>query len=692
MSLDRFALDALRVAILVGAALASMPLLRRAPSAARRLVLAVALGGALVLPAVSALAPAWRVEGSPSIASLRSWAVAEPLAEDGPAVASAAPGEGGLTRAPSAEAPTRIDGTSVLVAIWALGALGIVARLGVGLARSWGVARRAAPAPRWAATIARAERSTGLRARVRVTDELDAPAVTGVLAPVVLVPRSSDEWSDERRYAVLLHELAHVRQHDCLAQIVAQLACAAQWFDPLVWMAVRRLRVERELAADDAVIAAGARASSYAEDLLAIAGETVAPREAPSGALGMAERSQLVARVTAILSTDRARRPLSRPRSALLVAAPSVLLFAVACATPSPQAVGAVAQGPDADTNPGSTSGASTNTAPNNAAPSNAASISAASSIDPKLQTIADEELDRAIAEWGAAAGVVVVLDPSTGEILANAGRSGGAPADIALRSVYVTGSTLKAITVAAALEEGVVTTADRFDCGNGSRSYGAKTLRDAGSYGSLTLPEMLAFSTNVGISKVFDRLGGDRLGRWLRRFHFGSAPGIEGAAAGDLPASIEDRSLQGAMVAMGGTMTASPLQVAAAYAALANDGVYLAPTLVRRTGDVPREQIVKPDTARTVVAMLEGAVNGERATGKAARVTGVRVAGKTGTAGWAIAGGGEGVYASFVGLVPIERPRFVILVGLEGPRRGASGGTVAAPAFARVAARALGY
>jgi cell division protein FtsI (penicillin-binding protein 3) len=88
---------------------------------------------------------------------------------------------------------------------------------------------------------------------------------------------------------------------------------------------------------------------------------------------------------------------------------------------------------------------------------------------------------------------------------------------------------------------------------------------------------------------------------------------------------------------------------------------------------------------------MLEGAVSGERATGKAARVTGVRVAGKTGTAGWAIAGGGEGVYASFVGLVPMERPRFVILVGLEGPRGGASGGKVAAPAFARVAARALG-
>ena len=189
----------------------------------------------------------------------------------------------------------------------------------------------------------------------------------------------------------------------------------------------------------------------------------------------------------------------------------------------------------------------------------------------------------------------------------------------------------------------------------------------------------MLAISTNVGFSRVFDRLGGDRLGRWLRRFHFGA-----------VPAAIEDRSYEGAMIAIGGTITATPLQMAAAYAALANGGAYVEPTLSRRVAPPARETIVRPETARTVIGMLEAAVNGERATGKDARIAGARVAGKTGTASWDLPGGGQGRYASFIGIVPADRPRFVILVGVEGPREEGTGGTAAAPAFARVAARAI--
>jgi hypothetical protein len=311
-----------------------------------------------------------------------------------------------------------------------------------------------------------------------------------VLAPVVLVPLAGEGWSDERRVAVLLHELAHVRRRDCLAQIVGQLACALHWFDPLAWLAASRLRLERELAADDAVIAAGARPSRYAEDLLAIAGV----RAAPASALGMAERSQLAARVTAIVAPGKARRPLSPPRAALVVIGAAALLLAVACATPE-----APIRAPAAP----------------RASASSAASAST-STIDPRLQTIADEELDRAVAAWQPAAGVVVVLDPATGAILANAGRAGGRAADIAVGRAYVTGSTLKAITLAAALEDGVVTPTETFDCENGARAYGPLTLHDAGANGLLTLPRMLAVSTNVGFSKVFDRVGGDRLAHWL--------------------------------------------------------------------------------------------------------------------------------------------------------------------------------
>ena len=101
----------------------------------------------------------------------------------------------------------------------------------------------------------------------------------------------------------------------------------------------------------------------------------------------------------------------------------------------------------------------------------------------------------------------------------------------------------------------------------------------------------MLAVSSNVGFAKVFDRLGAGRLEHWLRAFHFGVAPAIDGAAAGTLPGPLTDKSFEGAVAAIGEAMTASPLQVAAAYAALANGGVYVAADATRRTGPAPRER-----------------------------------------------------------------------------------------------------
>ena len=340
---------------------------------------------------------------------------------------------------------------------------------------------------------------------------------------------------------------------------------------------------------------------------------------------------------------------------ALIVAAGAAALFTVSCSNPTARAP---------------------------ATPLLASPVLAApggSTIDRRLQQLADEEVERTVAEWQPAAATIVVLDPATGEILASAGRAHGAPAEVAAQRAYVPGSTFKPVLLAAALEEGVVTPSDRIDCENGTRAYGDLVLRDTGAYGTLTVPEMVAVSTNIGFAKIFDRLGGERLGRWLRRFHFGTAPAIAGAAAGELPARIEDRSFEGAAVAIGeGGMTATPLQLAAVYAALASDGVYHAPTLMRRER-APGEVLLKPSTARAVVAMLEQAVSGERGHSALARIAGVRVAGKTGTAAW-LPDGSPGAYA-----------RFVILVGVESPRGGEGGGKVAAPVFARIASRALG-
>ncbi len=318
-----------------------------------------------------------------------------------------------------------------------------------------------------------------------------------------------------------------------------------------------------------------------------------------------------------------------------------------------------------------------------------------ASTIDARMQAIADEEVARAVDAWRAEAGVVLVLEASTGAILASAGRENGAPADVAARRAFITGSTLKSFTLAAALDEGAVSPGESFDCEGGSFVYRGKRMSDPTPRGVLTVPEMLATSTNVGFTKVYDRLGGERLGRRLRAFRFGVAPPVEGATAGDAPKLEAGTSYEGAVLAIGEAMAASPLQLAAAYGALANDGAYVAPTLAPAAAAAPaREQVVKPETARAVMRMLDGVVNGELGTGKLARFDGARVAGKTGTAAWSLPNGGEGAYASFVGVVPAPPPRssrLVILVGLLQPHaENATGGAAAAPAFARVASRVL--
>ena len=649
MLFEPLALGALRASVLLVLALGASLALRTA--AARRLVLALALGGALLVPALSAVAPVWTVVTPPPVRAL-------PLLDlpvEGDLEAPAAPAPAAAPAAPAA----RLGLGELAVQLWAFGALLVALRLGVGLLRASAMARRAAPAAGWSPALTRAERlvwpgaDRGARVAVRESDEVDAPAVTGLVWPVILVPPAARGWSEGRRHVVLLHELAHVRQRDTLAGLVAGLACAAHWFNPLVWLAARRLRHERELAADDAVLGAGAPASTYAEELLALAG---AGRRLPEGALAMGEAARLVDRVRAVLSPVRPRG-LGRSRAAVLVGAVAAITLALASAAPGSSA----------------------------AEPADAAS----GTLDLRLQAIAEEELDRVLGTWEATAGVILVLDPHTGEVRANAGRANGAPADVALRSAYVTGSTLKPLVLAGALEDGVLRPTDRLDCERGTWTYQGQVVRDASPLGNVPLAEALAASSNIAMIKVFDRLGGARLQRWLQAFQLGVAP-MEGAAAGWLPPSIEDHTHAGAVVAIGQTATTSPLQLAAAYGALANGGVWLPPTLTERSSPPVGVPVITPETARSVTTLLEAVVSSERGTGRRARVEGAQVAGKTGTVTWEDAQGGAHAYASFVGFVPSTAPRYVILVGVEQPKDGGSGGAVAAPAFAQVASRAL--
>jgi hypothetical protein len=641
VAIDLLLAGFLRGAVILGAGGVAMPLLGRASAATRRLVLALALGGALVVPVVAPLVPAWHPAAPGPVAYGRD--VIEPLNRhmELPVIVPRAVGP---VVAAAAERPPSLG--AALVGLWGVGAIVLALRLASALVRAEGVRRRARAATGWDA----ARERLGTTVDVRETDELEGPAVAGLFASAVLVPAASGEWSEDRKEAVLLHELAHVRRRDCLVHAVGELARAVHWLDPLAWVLLARLRDEREHAADDAALTAGATPSIYASHLLA-----VAVPDAPAGALAMAERSILGARIEAVVAVGRRRLAPSRAEASGWVLLGGSLVSVVACTSPR------------ADLTP-----------PASAAP-RVAPAAIDGPRDARLQTIADEELDRMLAAAHSTVGTILILEPKTGAVLANAGRLRGQQADVASTRRHVTGSTFKAITLAGALDDGVVKVDERFDCENGERRYGAKTLHDARPAGILSIPDMMATSTNVGFSKIFDRLGEGRLGSWVHAFHLDGIP--DNAPGG---------SIEGGTLAIGMAGTTTALQMAAVYATFANEGVYVAPSA---PGGAPRvgTRILKAETARAVTGVLEHVVTSERGTGGAARVAGVRVAGKTGTSDGALPDGGEGYYASFVGFAPVEAPRFVIVAGAETARQdGYSGGSVAAPAFSRVLQRAL--
>jgi cell division protein FtsI (penicillin-binding protein 3) len=624
-----------RGAIVLALALLATRLLRRAPASLRCAVLASALAAVLALPAIEAFVPAWHAGAIPADAPEAVEPPALPVAEATvPAIAPAL----GAGRPPAAPSP--IPWRAIAGALWAAGIAAVLLRAAGGALGARRIAGRGTPARGGDAYVAEAWRALGGRGappRVVVSDEIEAPIVVGAIAPAVVVPRASSAWTAERWRVVLLHELAHVRRRDGIANLVAQLACSLHWLDPLAWIAARRLREERELAVDDAVLRVGARASTYAEHLVAIA--AAATCGAPASALAMAEPSRFEARVVALLDADRARGPAGARRAAAVAAAVGLVAAVAACVSPE--------------------------NAPTRAKDT-ASQGSPIAAKDPAIQSAAEAELGRAMAEHHASG--AIVLEAKTGAVLAIAARGDGDA-----RAARPPGSTMKPFTFAAALEAGVVEPGARVDCENGARRYGDKTLTDASPHGVLDLGGILAVSSNVCTAKLAEPLG-DRLGESLRRYHFAA------------PAHVDTRSIEGASITSGEGIRASALDVAAAYTAFADDGVYHAPDGRSGSGGSGGERVMSAETARAVMAMLARVVNDTDGTGHAARIDGVRVAGKTGTA----TSRGEGrYYASFVGIVPADAPRFVVLVGVDGVT--GAGGKVAAPVFARIASRALG-
>ena len=336
--------------------------------------------------------------------------------------------------------------------------------------------------------------------------------------------------------------------------------------------------------------------------------------------------------------------------------------------------------------------------------------------IDLVLQHIVERELDRAVGETGAHAASAILLDPTSGQVLALANRPtvdprayGRSKPDArrnrAISDLYEPGSTFKVVSAAAAVERGAVTPERRFNCA--SFTIAGKSYTDVHRYGVLSVREILEHSSNVGMVQVGRTIPREDLRDAVVRFGFGRPLGIElpGERKGNITSLRRMSATTPAAMSIGYEVSVTALQVASAFAALANEGVLVPPRIVLGTRDADGRfspspspegrRVVSARTATTMTNVLEGVVL--RGTGANASVPGYHLAGKTGTAKKALPGGAgytqNEYFASFGGFGPLHEPALVGFVLLDTPRGGFYyGGQVAAPVFSRIMADALTY
>jgi cell division protein FtsI (penicillin-binding protein 3) len=344
--------------------------------------------------------------------------------------------------------------------------------------------------------------------------------------------------------------------------------------------------------------------------------------------------------------------------------------------------------------------------------------------IDEVIQHIAEKELDAALASSHAKDGVCIVMNPQTGEVLALSVRTAAhgrqafnpnepqryKPAEWRNRAVtdaFEPGSIFKPILASAALEERVVHPLERVDCSAGKIQLADRVIKDAHENGVLTFTDVIADSSNVGTIKVALRLGKERFSRYITAFGFGRKTGVD--IPGEIPGLLKDyRAWSGVSIgsiAIGQEIGVTPMQMAAAYCALANGGMLMKPYIVsaivdrdggegKRFGPQPVRRAISEETCAKVNKILQRVV--ESGTGQKARPAGYTAAGKTGTA--QKIDQKTGVYSkkdyvsSFVGFVPAVSPKLVILVMVDTPEGVVWGGSVAAPVFKAVAEQSLAY
>jgi len=325
--------------------------------------------------------------------------------------------------------------------------------------------------------------------------------------------------------------------------------------------------------------------------------------------------------------------------------------------------------------------------------------------LDAKLQNLAFSQLKLAVESNKAKAGAIVVLDAKTGEVLAlanlptynpnNRSRLSGAQLrNRVITDTFEPGSTLKPFTVALAIDQGKITPETMIATASGSLTIGKASIHDAHRFGDMSAAQVIQRSSNVGAARIALSLPAEAMWGMFDQVGFGSLPrmGFPGEVTGRLRAYKSWRPIEQATMSYGHGISVSLLQLARAYTIFARDGELMPLSLLRVDAPLAGKQVISPDTARKLRAMLEMAVE-VGGTAPKARVMGYRVAGKTGTAHKEENGSyaAHKYVSSFVGLAPVSDPRLVIAVMLDEPSAGQYyGGAVAAPVFSAVMGGAL--
>jgi cell division protein FtsI (penicillin-binding protein 3) len=327
--------------------------------------------------------------------------------------------------------------------------------------------------------------------------------------------------------------------------------------------------------------------------------------------------------------------------------------------------------------------------------------------LDVGLQGSAESVLAQVGETYRPKGATAIVMNPRNGDILAmanwprvDANNVGGAPAaarfNRAVGLTYEPGSTFKSITVAGALEERLVAPRTTYTLAP-QIQVADRVIKEAhdGGGGVLNVSQILAYSSNVGAVKIGLELGAERFDKWVRRFGFGrdmELP-LPGQSAGIVPGVKDYSGSSMGNLPLGQGLSVTPIQIAAAYAAIANGGILVEPRIVSSGSAASGRRVISERTAERLQRMLEGAL-GPGGTAVEAAVEGYDIAGKTGTAEKAVAGGySESRFvASFIGFAPARDARLLVAVIVDEPKGAYYGGEVAAPAFEKIASFALPY